>query len=495
MLTPKFRIRRENSKFLKAASVLILCVSGLSACSTNPATGKNQFAGLMSPQQENQVGAQEHETIVKQYGLYEDAKLQSYVDNIGSKITQKTERPDVQYKFFIIDSPIVNAFALPGGYVYVSRGLLALANSEAELAGVMAHETGHITARHSAERYSHGVATSLGATILSAVLDSSAASEAIGLGANMYMSGYSRGQENEADTLGIRYMTQGGYDPNALSSFLNSLNSETQLLAQIEGKKVQESYLSTHPPTPERVQKTASEAKAYSLSMPIANRDAYLNMINGLVYGDSADQGFIRGNSFYHPEIGFAFDAPKGYTIINQPTQVIAKAPQSGAIMVFDMVSDNANANNPAAFMQNSWMRGKQTGQIESITINGMNAAATSITGTVNNQSVSIQLIAIQWQPGRFARYQIAIPQGVSASELNAIKTASYSFRKLSAADKQNLKPQRIQIITARSGDTVQSLAARMPFDTYREERFRLLNGLTGGQNLTPGQKYKTIVE
>lgn len=496
MLDGKFRIHPENSKFLRGFALCILCVSTLASCSTNPATGKSQFAGLMSPQQENRVGAQEHESIIQQYGLYKDPKLQAYVDQIGARISQRTERPDVQYKFFILDSPIVNAFALPGGYVYVSRGLIALANNEAELAGVLAHEVGHITARHSAERYSHGVATSIGATVLAAVLDSQAASQAIGLGGNLYMSGYSRGQENEADTLGLRYMTQGGYDPNALSSFLNSLNNDTQLAAQIEGRQVQQaSYLSTHPPTPERVQKTAAEARAYNLPMPISNRDAYLNMIDGLTYGDSAEQGFARGNTFYHPKIGFAFDVPNGYNIINQPSQVIARAPQSGSIMIFDMVSDNANPNDPAGFIQNTWMKGKQIGRVERISVNGMNAAATSVSGTVNNQNVNIQLIAIQWQSGRYARYQIAIPQTVSNNELNAIKAASYSFRRLNAAEQERLKPHRIKIVTAAAGDTARSIAARMPFDTYREERFRLLNSLTAGQNVVAGQKYKTIVE
>jgi predicted Zn-dependent protease len=167
---------------------LILCTLFFGGCSTNPATGNRQFTALMSPAQEIQIGASEHQKIVKQYGLVDDPKLKAYVEEAGRKVTVDTERPDVEYKFFILDSPIVNAFALPGGYIYISRGLLALANSEAEMASVLGHEAGHITGRHSAERYSRGVVTTLGASILSAAIGSAGASQAIGLGTNLYLS-------------------------------------------------------------------------------------------------------------------------------------------------------------------------------------------------------------------------------------------------------------------------------------------------------------------
>ena len=169
-------------------SLVLFVTQALCACSTNPATGKQQFAALMSPQQEVQASQDEHNKIVQQFGLYDNASVQSYVSEIGRKVSSDTERPDIQYKFFVIDDSMVNAFALPGGYIYMSRGLLALANSEAEVAAVLAHETGHVTARHSAERYSRGVVTSLGANVIGAALGSSAASQAIGLGSNLYLS-------------------------------------------------------------------------------------------------------------------------------------------------------------------------------------------------------------------------------------------------------------------------------------------------------------------
>ena len=254
----------------KICKPLLMCsaIALLAGCSTNAATGRTQFAGLMSPQQETQVGASEHEKIVKQFGLYKNSKLQSYVTEIGKRVSVNTERADVQYKFFVLDSPIVNAFALPGGYVYISRGLMALSNSEAELAGVLAHEIGHVTARHSAERYSHGVVTSLGAAVIAAAVDSTGVSQALGLGSNLYMSSYSRSQENEADSLGIRYLSKGGYEPKAMSSFLNAMQNQSAVDSKAKGEKSGgANYFSTHPATADRVAKTRNESAQLVESM------------------------------------------------------------------------------------------------------------------------------------------------------------------------------------------------------------------------------------
>ena len=467
---------------------------GLGACSTNPATGEQQFTALMPASQERQIGASEHEKIVQQFGLYNDPAVVSYVNEIGRKVAQDTERPDVSYKFYVLDSPIVNAFALPGGYIYISRGLLALANSEAEVAAVLSHEVGHITGRHSAERYSTGVVTSLGASILSAAIDKGGASQAIGLGANLYLSSYSRSQENEADTLGLRYMTRGGYHPDAMGKFLNSLRAQSSLDAQLAGKSGAEqvSYLSTHPATSDRVAKTVSEAGSYADQGEVGH-EKHLRVINGMIYGDSADQGFARGQAFYHPKLGFMFEAPPGYNIVNQPTQVVASGPD-GAIMIFDMAG-NKGGLSAGVYLRDVWMKNEPIGGLESVVINGMKAATAAFNGRVNNQPMTIRLIAIEFKPDMFARFQIAIPQGVSGATLDGLKRASYSFRALGAGERTSLKPPRIALVAAKSGDSAGSLAARMSFDTMREERFRVLNGLAAGEAVQAGRLYKVVVE
>lgn len=467
----------------------------LTACSTNAATGRSQFAGLMSPQQEVQVGASEHEKIVKQFGLYDNAKITSYVNNIGARIAKDTERPDVKYKFFVLDSPIVNAFALPGGYVYISRGLLALANSEAEVAGVLAHEVGHITARHSAERYSHGVLTSLGAAVASAAIGSQAASQALSLGGNLYMSSYSRSQENESDSLGIRYLSRGGYDTKAMSSFLASLEAQSALDRRAKGKQGSGGlgYFSTHPATPERVTKTRQETKQFAPGGDWG-RSAHYNMISGLTYGDSAEQGFVRGNSFYHPEMRFTFSAPKGFEIINQPSQVIAVSKSTGAVMAFDLAGTQG-FNDPARYLSEQWMKGQNNLRgLQKTTVNGMAAATGEFSGQVNNRKATIRLLAVKWSDNRYARFQIAIPDGAPSALVEDLKKASYSLRRLSTKEANALKPDHIKIITARPGDTVSSLARKQSVTDLHEERFRVLNGLKPREQVQAGGLYKIVV-
>jgi len=478
-------------RLCKASFLGFFAVMALSACSTNPATGKSQFTGLMSPGQETQVGASEHEKVDRQFGFYNDPGLTAYVNEIGAKVTKETERTDIQYKFHIIDSPIVNAFALPGGYIYVSRGLLALANDEAELAGVMAHETGHITARHSAERYSHGVVTSLGAAVLGATIGSNGVSQALGVGSNLYLSSYSRGQENEADTLGLRYMTRGGYDPAAMSEFLKSLQGDSALESRLQGGDDGDSvsYFSTHPATAERVAGTAAQAAQFPQGGTI-NHDRHLAAIDGMTYGDSDKQGFVRGQSFFHPGIGFTFSVPDGFTIQNQPGQVVAVS-RGGAAIIFDLA---AVGGDPMQYLTQSWMKGEPVEAPENISVNGMPGATASFAGNLNGKPVSIRLVAIRWG-NKMARFQIAIPQGVSSELVSALKSSTHSFRPLNDAERVDLKPYRVRIVTAGQGDSVSTLAARLPFPDLKEDRFRVLNGLAPGQGVKAGHKYKIISE
>ncbi|MGB4056872.1 MAG: M48 family metalloprotease [Alphaproteobacteria bacterium] len=463
----------------------------LSACSTNPATGAQQFTGLMSPSQENSVGASEHQKVQQQFGFYDDPALLSYVRDVGAKVTRETERPDVQYKFYVIDSPIVNAFALPGGYIYASRGLLALSNSEAELGAVLAHETGHITARHSAERYSHGVVTSLGAAVLGAAVGSNGVSQALGVGSNLYLSSYSRGQENEADSLGLRYMTRGGYDPDAMSAFLQNLQNDTSLEKRLQGSEGGESisYFSSHPATAERVNSTRAQSGQYPRGGAVG-RDRHFAAIDGMTYGDSPAQGFVRGRSFVHPGLGFTFDAPDGFVIQNQPEQVVAVS-KTGAAIIFD-IAPGASGMNPMGYLTQSWMKGEPVEAPENITVNGMPGATAGFSGNLNGKPVNIRLVAIAWGD-KIARFQVAIPQNASASLVNAMKSSTYSFRGLSESERRNVKPYRVRIVTAGAGDTVSSLAARMAYDDLKEDRFRVLNGLGSGESVKSGQKYKII--
>ncbi|PCJ00243.1 MAG: peptidase M48 family protein [Alphaproteobacteria bacterium] len=472
--------------------IVFLSMQAVTGCSTNPATGDNQFTALMSPQQEVQVGAQEHAKILKQFGVYKDKELQNYVSNVGKKVVQYTERPEVDYKFFLLDSPVVNAFALPGGYIYMTRGLLALANSEAEMASVLAHETGHITGRHSAERYSRSVVTSLGAMILSSAVGSAGVSEALGVGSNLYLSSYSRGQESQADSLGIRYLSRSGYTPTGMSAFLTNLQAETALQAKIDDKSSSNAtnYFSTHPATAERVSKTISEARQYA-QQGIVKHAPYLRMLDGMAYGDSAAQGFVRGNSFYHPELGFKFSVPEGYKLKNQPSHIMASA-KNGATIIFDFANNKEHAT-PASFIKHTWMKDQAVSSAQNITINGMAAATASIKGSLNGKAMNVRLIAIRWSDKQFARFQIAVPSNLSAPQMKALKASTYSFNRMSKSDKSRLKPYRIKLITSKAGDSVASVASRMAQKDHKEQRFRVLNGLKPHDKIVANRLYKIV--
>jgi len=426
-----------NFKSLLSGSALMLCAAlTLSACSTNPATG---------------VGAQEHAKIIQQYGLYDNKEAQDYVTRIGRKVTADTERPDVEYKFFVIDSPIVNAFALPGGYIYISRGLLALANSEAELAGVLGHEAGHITARHSAERYSHATVTSLGAGILGAVVGNSGVSQALNLGSNLYLSSYSRGQENQSDTLGIRYLAKAGYDPRGMEWFLTNLKNHAALQASAAGKSSGPaiSYFSTHPATADRVAKTQREAAAYG-GQGIVNRDKFLRVIDDITFGDGTEKGFVRKGTFYHPPLGFAYKVPSGFKVNNQPSKVVMTN-NAGAALLFDM-DKNAGRHDAKTYMTQIWMKGgSQLKDVQNVTVNGMRAATARFDGKVNGKAMEVRIVAIEFEPERIARFLVGIPPGTQNAQIEALKSATYSFRRLSKSEQKAVTPPRIEVIRLRN--------------------------------------------
>lgn len=468
---------------------------GVTACSVNPATGDRQFTALLPADKEAAIGAQEHVKIEQSFGKFMTGPVSDYVSRVGAKVAANTERKDVQYKFHVIDSPIVNAFALPGGYIYVSRGLLNLANSEAELAGVLAHEVGHVTARHAAERVSQGFLVGLGAAVIGAAANTPGVSQAAGLGSELYIKSYSRGQEHESDSLGVRYLTRAGYDPMAMADFLRSLDAQTKLDARLAGKKTGAgaNYFSTHPVTADRVAKATQEAQQVSVERPIVRRNEFLQQINGLVYGDSADQGFIRGNKFYHTALGFTFSVPEGSKMVNSPAAVNTQHP-NGTIIVFDMGKDQTSSD-PLSYIKNVWLRNKDVANGENITVNGMRGATAAFTGTIQGKAATIRLVAVEWKKGEFFRFQMAIPKNVTSAFMDELKTTTYSLRRLSASEKQSIQPKKIRLVTARSGDSVASLAAKMDVDELKEDQFKVLNGLIGNAQIIAGRPYKIIAD
>lgn len=445
----------------------------------------------MSPQAEGQVGAQQHSEVLKEYGgLYNDAALQSYVTRVGQSVARNTERAEVQYNFYVLNSPVINAFALPGGFVYVTRGLLAVMNDEAELAAVLGHEIGHVTGRHQAARYSQGVLASLGANVVAAAVGDPNVTRALGVGSNLYMSSYSRGQESEADRLGTRYLSRAGYDPAAMADFLSAMDGFIKTEARVMGKDGPKfSYFASHPQTGQRVSEARSDAARYN-GAANRQREAFLRAIDGMIYGDAPEQGFTRGYQFYHPGMGFTFAAPEGYDILNQPSKVIAGG-RDGTVIVLDRAV-NAGRLDPASYITQVWLENSRPVRAEPLTINGLDAATASFDGTINGAPVEIRLVAIAWGADEIFRFQFAIPRGAGAGTMEALKRTTYSFRAMTDQERSTIKPQRIGIITAGNGDTVETMARKMSVDKGAVERFIALNNLTA-RRVESGRLYKVI--
>jgi predicted Zn-dependent protease len=472
----------------------------------NPATGQTEFTA-MSPDQELQIGKEQHPQILVQFGgAYEDPELQAYVTRIGERLAAVSELPELEFRFTLLNSDVINAFALPGGYVYITRGLLALADNEAELAGVMAHEIGHVTARHSAQRYSRGVMAQGGVaigSILAAVLGGGAAADLVqqagGLGAKAYLAGYSRDQEFQADELGVRYLARAGYDPTAMSSFLEKLERNDQLMRKLAGRDDADpasSWFATHPRTPDRVLRAAEQASAAIAGDARTGRDEYLAEIDGMIYGEDPSQGFVRGRTFVHPELGFAFDVPQSYRIINTPAAVIGQAENS--LMKFDAVRVPEDRE-VGAYLARDWAEELGAGRLGNVAqsqVNGMPAASAVATGQLDDgRPVTVALAAIRAGNDRIYRFMFVSPGRMSSAQANAYQATVNSFRRLSADEAAAIDARRLQVVTVESGQDVDDYAHRMAVDALPREQFELLNGLASGESLSPGQMVKLVID
>ncbi|NQU69003.1 MAG: M48 family metalloprotease [Rhodospirillales bacterium] len=482
-----------------------MVLAALQGCATNPARGGRTFTGGLSTAEEIRIGRDSYPQIIAQFGgEYGSPTLRKYVDSIGQFLAQTSERHDLTYKFTILNSDMVNAFAMPGGYIYVSRGLLALADNEAQLAAVLAHELGHITALHHAERHGQGMLANLlltGAGILAGVAAPSAqrgVMQAGQGGLSAVLSSFSRENEFEADDLGLRYMIRARYDPFAMSSFLRKLRNHSRLEAKLRGQspdKIDKSnYLATHPAPLERVDRAARRASATKLpgpSAPIVGQDTYLSKIDGILYGADPKGVIIDGRIFTHPVSRFRFEAPEGFRLINSPKSVIGIGPQ-GSQFIFDRARKPGRG--PLSnYLTQIWARNTRLDDIQSITINGMDAATGTARVSGRGGAIDLRLVAIRYDSRTIYRFLFLTRPNLTRRLSLPLRRATYSFRRLSEDEARNIQVQRISVIRTRKGDSQNSLARRMDIPKLRIERLRTLNGLGPSDRLMPERPIKLI--
>lgn len=489
-----------RKRWIAAASGAVLA-GGMIALP--PATGQQRqiaTATSISPQEKSE-GAKAHPQLLAEFGGPYAGPQAGYVTRVGQKIAVQSGLSNAQGDFTVtlLNSPVNNAFAIPGGYVYVTRQLLGLMNDEAELAGVLGHEVGHVAAQHGQRRQKAASRNAIGGTLLQvlagAVLgDSGLGSilqQGIGTASQALTLKFSRTQEYEADDLGIRYLANAGYDPRALSSTLASLAAQNAIDQRISGNsRTVPAWASTHPDPAARVSRALQKANATGSRSTLRNRDAFLAALDGTLYGDDPKQGVIEGNRFRHPDLRLSFAIPAGYTMENGTSAVSVTGPNgqaqfSGAAFdgdmtryigaVFSGISKNATISPDA---------------IRTTTINGIPASYASARANAQSGPVDVTVFAYRFGPSTAYHFMLITPAGRG---IGPFEPMVGSIQRLSAQEAAAIRPRRVQVLTFKAGDTVASLAGRMAYTDYREDRFRVLNGLAASTTVRAGQKVKIV--
>lgn len=451
-------------------------------------------------QSEAQTGAQAHPQLLAEFGGAMTGPQAQYVEQVGKNIAVQSGLGNAQSDFTVtlLNSSVNNAFAIPGGYIYTTRQLVALMNNEAELAGVLGHEVGHVAARHSQRRQVRAQRNMLGGilgAVLSGVLlgDSSIGntiSRGFLQGSQLLTLSFSREQELQADELGIQYLNRAGYDPYAMATVLASLAAQNALDASLQGRDdaTVPEWASTHPDPASRVQTAMQKAAG---GTGVTNRDTFLTRIDGLVYGDDPEQGIIEGRTFIHPVFRLAFTAPQGFYMING-TRAVSINGQSGQAQLSTGPYDGNLGNYIRSVFRalGGNQRALAPANMQQTTVNGIPAAYGIARVNSGNGQVDVVVFAYEFsnnQAFHFAAITQAGRSGVFTPMFN-------SMRRISQAEANQVVPRRIDVVTVRSGDTISSLARRMAYDTAQERRFRVLNGLGSDDMLRAGQKVKLVV-
>ena len=463
------------------------CVLFITGCAVNPVTGNRNFT-LMSEADEMRKGKQAAAEISKEYQVYDSPALQSYVNKVGQKLAKNSHRSQLDFHFTVVDTPQVNAFALPGGYVYVTRGILAYLNSEAELAAVLGHEIGHVTARHSVRQYSAATAANVAATIggLAAGIFvpqlggqlAQGVQSLLGVTGNVLLSGYGRGHELEADRLGAEYLARSGYDPQAMIKVISVLKNQELFdveAAKREGREPRRYHgvFATHPDSDTRLQEVVGQARQYTVAGVMDDRRAeFLRQTEGIVFGDAITHGILRQNAFYHKGLGITLSFPPGWRVRNQPDNVMASSPEGDAMMQLSVIEKNPR-NAPADVARERFRLGSNT-EVLSATHNGLPVATVAATtrdgkpfkaAVIYHDDKAFMLAGAGESPAAFDRHQVEI-----ASSIN-------SFRALSDTEQKSIKPLEIKTITATKGLSYAALARESPLGENAENYLRLLNG------------------
>ncbi len=476
------------------SGLLAATLVALGACATNPVTGTPDLV-LMSEDQEIQLGREAAREVLEAYRRYEDPRLQRYVSRIGRELAAHSHRSRLAFHFTVLDSPEVNAFALPGGYIYVARGILAYLNSEAELAGVLGHEIGHVTARHSVRQHTAETATQLLNVLVRAKAGAPFGDLSDVLGTAL-VRGYGREYELQADRLGAEYMARVGYDPQEMLNVVRVLKAQERFeiqRAREEGRRphIYHGLFATHPDNDRRLQEVIAAARRFRPAAPRpANRRVYLEHLEGLVFGPGEQDGVLRGRDFYHKGLGFALSFPEGWRVENRTDRLLATAPGNDALIQLNL-EDRNRRQPPRRFLEGLLDQELSAGQpIRPDGLEGYTALAPLETPFGRR----VGRVAAVYLGERVLLITAAARKGLTAGPVDqqVLETIT-SLHRLTPREEPLAEARRIHIITVRQGETFSGLARRYALGPYGADRLRLLNGLYPGGEPRAGQWLKVI--
>ncbi len=482
-----------KTRFLLSCPGLILTLAafslGSSGCTTNLATGERHLS-LVSESQEIAMGKEYDGEIQGSLGAYDDAELQRYIQELGTRIAARTERTNLPWTFRVVDDPVVNAFALPGGYIYVTRGLLAHMNNETQLAGVVAHEIGHVTARHSVNNMSNQMLAQLG-MVLGTVLApeemqkyGNLASAALSI---LFLK-FSRDDESQADNLAVRYMARINQNPSELIQVMNVLERVSEASG---GGRVPE-WLSTHPSPPTRAEDIRSQMDTMQMKPVYAKVDqpGYLNRLNGLTFGDNPREGYFKGSTFYHPDLKFRVDFPQGWKTANQKQAVIGQSESEDAILQLTLANTKSADSASSGFFA---QQGVSAGSRQSLSINGLRSVVGTFSATTDNGALAGSATFIEYDGKVFQILGYSAQQAWSGYQ-TAVTGAAHSFSRLTDDQALNVKPMKVKIVTLPEAMTLEQFDKRYPSEVPLAT-VALANQAEPSTKLKKGDKLKQIVQ
>lgn len=471
------------------------------ACATNPVTGRREVV-LMSEQQEIALGQQADLEIEQQFGLYEDDDLQRYVERIGHELAAVSHRPDLPWRFAVLDSPAVNAFALPGGYVYLTRGIMAYLQDEAALAGVVGHEIGHVTARHAVQAYTRAGGAQLGLLIGQVFVPQMRANpygpglaDAAGVGLGLMFLKFGRDDELQADRLGAEYAAKGGWHPRGVVEMLSTLSR----IDEASDRRGTPNWLSTHPEPASRVDDVEPTVLQWLASHDEAewrvNRITYLEQVDGLRFGDNPEDGIVRGQTFLHPVMRFAVNFPAGWDVMNSADMVRARQPGTELSMVLQLVQSGAGEDLDSLGHRVMGDAGYRITSGAETEINGLDAYIGTYSRRHGDEEEMVARAAVI-RSRRLLYLLVGFgPTEPFASAESDVNASLRSFRELSQADADAIRPNALAIYTVAEGDTWQSIAQRAGGNTVPARTLALMNGYPVNEQPRSGDRVKIVTE